>query len=121
MAENTMYTGSLMDSLAGENLISGTYPPAHTRMVEMESAGIVARGTVLSVDSSTGKYSVMASGGEAAAIVAQATEATDTLVDVYVTGCFYRDLLTVAEGYELTAEDEFNLQKNGPILLTNGI
>lgn len=58
--------------------------------------------------------------GTASAIVATDVEAGDIVVEAYVSGNFYRNMVTVAEGYALTEEDENNLRLAG-ILLTDGI
>lgn len=58
--------------------------------------------------------------GTASAIVATDTQEDDTVVEAYVSGIFYRNMLTVAEGYTLTDADENDLRLAG-ILLRDGM
>jgi hypothetical protein len=52
--------------------------------------------------------------------VATDTQEDDTVVEAYVSGIFYRNMLTVAEGYTLTDADENDLRLAG-ILLRDGM
>ena len=127
-----MITGGAIGTTGMDNLIAGTYPPAVAKIFDLREPGIIERGTVLGRDSN-GKYFVLgatetpegesepvAISGTASVIVADTTEEEDTVVSAYVSGCFYRNLLTVADGYTLTEADENNLRLGG-IHLRDGI
>lgn len=113
-------TGGVMDSIGADNLIAGVYPPPVVHTFDLKEADIIERGTVLSRETD-GTYAVLGTGtGTASAVVAETTDEEDTVVVAYVSGLFYRNTLTVGDGYELTADDENNLRLAG-ILLTDGI
>lgn len=113
-------TGGAFGSTKADNLVAGTYPPLNATVFDLKESGIIERGTVLSRESN-GKYAVLGTGtGTAAAIVAETTDETDTIVTAYIGGLFYRNLLVVGDGYELTEADEHNLRLAG-ILLKDGI
>jgi hypothetical protein len=127
-----IYTGGVIGTCGADNLIAGTYPPPVVKLFDLKEATEIKRGTVLA-RTAEGKYFVLGSAetvegeddpvtieGTASAIVATDTQEDDTVVEAYVSGLFYRNLLTVAEGYELTEADENNLRLAG-ILLTDGI
>lgn len=114
-------TPDLLGTTAEDNLIAGVSPATRVIAVDLTTSGVITRGTVMSRESD-GTYAVLGAGtGTAAGILAQDTEEDDVIAEIYITGFFCRDVLTVADGYELTADDEFNLRQAGPILLTDGI
>lgn len=126
-------TGGIFDTTGADNLVAGDFPGLVAKVFELKDKGIIERGTVLG-RGADGKYFVLgatqesetegedpvAIDGPAAAIVADTTTEDDDYVTAYVSGLFYRNLLLVADGYELTEEDEYNLRLGG-ILLTDGI
>lgn len=111
-------TGGIMDTLAADNLVASDYPGLVARALTLTTSAEIQRGTVLTRESD-GTYAVLGAGsGTAAAIVAVPTEEDDTVVEAYVSGCFYRNLLLPEN--TLTETDEFNLRLAGS-LLTDGI
>lgn len=125
-----------------DNLIAGVFPPAEFTGITiraLEEETLLARGTVLAVSSIDGKTVVLgteaapakAASGDNPAVPAETLTAAyilsdDTLVgteDVgaaaYRAGCFNTKALTVAEEYELTAEDRDNLRKYRIVLNDN--
>lgn len=116
MMERT--TGGRLDTFEADNLIAKLYPQPDTFVVELETAGAYARGTVLSLESD-GKYEVLGTdgaAGAAAAVLAEATLDEDTVAVAYRSGHLNRAALIVAEGYTMTAADEDALRRAGIFL-----
>lgn len=114
-------TGNKIGETGADNVLAGTYPPAKVVAVDITAGDVIERGTLLSREDD-GTYVTLGSGsGEAAAVMAQTTTEDDVIAEVYISGCFYRQKMIVADDYEITDDDEFNLQKNGPILLTDAL
>jgi hypothetical protein len=113
-------TGGVVGIFQPDDLIAKVYPPCDVFILELAKAGEHTRGTVLSREED-GTYAVLGAGnGTASAILAEDTDETDTTAEAYRSGHFYRNKLTVAEGYELTDADENNLRLAG-ILLSDGV
>lgn len=76
-------------------------------------AGVLSRGTVMAMDG--GKLVVMNTGKTPYGILCDDVDASaaDTVAEVYLSGCFNKGALIVAEGYELTAADVQELRKGG--------
>lgn len=85
---------------------------------DTKAGGTVEKGQVIDFDSTAGTYSVHATGGTPAAVLAEeasyAEDDTSLTVTVYTTGTF-RESEVVADP-ELTAADIDALQKNGIFL-----
>lgn len=123
-------TGGVIGTFTPDNLIAKPYPPVDAFIVELKTAGAYTRGTVLCLESD-GTYSVMGAStsgsgenkkltGTPAAILADDTAAEDTTASAYRSGHFFRNKLTVAEGYTMTDADEDNLRRAG-IFLSDGV
>ena len=67
-----------------------------------------------------GKLSVMAEGATPYGIMCDTVKVgdADEVVEVYLTGCFNKGALIVADGYELTADD-IQALRNGGIFVEN--
>ena len=80
--------------------------------------GKLARGTVVALDGSEAK--IMATGLTPHGVLCDDVDATDAtaVAEVYVTGCFNKAALIVADAYELTAADVQTL-RNGGIFVEN--
>lgn len=89
--------------------------PVHTQSVTLTAGqGVLKRGTVLTAD---GK--IMASGLTPYGILCDDVDtATETVAEVYVSGCCNKGALIVADGYELAAADVLAL-RNGGIYVEN--
>lgn len=98
-----------------DNLIANINIPLHTQGITLAAdQGVLKRGTVLTAD---GK--IMASGLTAHGILCDdADTATETVAEVYVSGCFNKGALIVADGYALAAADVLAL-RNGGIYVEN--
>ena len=106
----------VIGQFVSDKLFANTHIHAHTQGATIAAGqGVLKRGTVISAD---GK--IMATGLTAHGILCDDhdTEGTDTLAEVYVTGCFNKAALIVADGYELTAADITAL-RNGGIFVEN--
>lgn len=113
-------TGGMIGNLQSDNLIARTYPPVEVFVIDLKESGIIERGTVMSMEND-GTYTVLGTGaGTASCIIADTTVEDDVTATAYRTGHFYRNGLTAADGYELTAADENNLRLAG-ILLSDGM
>jgi hypothetical protein len=111
-----MMTENKIGSSGSDNLIAGTYPPVVAKLFDLKGSGIIQRGTVLSREDD-GTYAVLGTGsGTASVVVAETTEEDDTVVEAYVSGLFYRNMLNNT----LTEKEENELRLAG-ILLTDGI
>lgn len=109
------------------NLIIDNFPPADVFSVTVKSGeGELQRGSVLALDSTTGKMSHLAaeSTSELAAncILAENIDATsgDVVTLAYRTGHFAANQLITKSEYELTFKDKEALRKGG-ILLSDAI
>ncbi|MCM1299279.1 MAG: head decoration protein [Firmicutes bacterium] len=77
-------------------------------------AGTLKRGAVLARDED-GKLDIIGKGGKAYGILTDTIEVgdEDKPVTVYISGKFNRNKISVAEGYEMTIEDEDRLRSFG--------
>lgn len=93
-----------------DNLIANINIPLHTQSVTVTAGqGVLKRGTVISAD---GK--IMASGLTAHGILCDDVDtATETVAEIYVSGCFNKGALIVADGYDLTADNLAELRAIG--------
>lgn len=106
-------TGGLVGSTGSDNLIAKLIPAPDSFLVELKTAGAYKRGTVLSRESD-GTYEVLGAGsGKASVVLADDTLDGETTAVAYRSGHFNRLALIVAEGYELTADDENELRLAG--------
>ena len=120
MANNKRTTGGALGTLDADNLIASTFPPAEVFTIDIKTPGIIARGTVMSLESD-GKYEVLGAGsGTASCVLAEDAAEDDVIGVAYRTGHFYRNGLTVKDDYTLSATDENHLRLAG-ILLSDGI
>lgn len=106
----------IIGEVTHDNLIANIDVKTHTQGATIVAGqGVLKRGTVISAD---GK--IMAAGLTAHGILCDDhdTEGTDTFAEVYVTGCFNKAALIVADGYELSAADITAL-RNGGIFVEN--
>lgn len=104
--------------MTADNLIAKTDIPTKVQSVTVAAAqGEIKRGAVVALDGDTAK--VMASGMTPHGIICDDIDATEaTVAEVYVTGCFNKAALIVAEGYALTATD-IAAMRNGGIFVEN--
>jgi hypothetical protein len=113
-------TGGVVGTFQPDDLIAKVYPPCDVFILELAKAGAYARGTVLTREAD-GTYAVLGAGnGTASAILAEETDEEETTAEAYRSGHFYRNKLSVADGHELTEEDENNLRLAG-IFLSDGV
>lgn len=85
--------------------------PVHTQSVTLTAGqGVLKRGTVINT---TGK--MIATGDESplGILCDDVDTATDTVGEIYVSGCFNKGALIVADGYELSAENAMILRAAG--------
>lgn len=104
--------------MTADNLIAKTDIPTKVQSVTLAAGqGIIKRGTVVALAADEAK--IMASGMTPHGIICDDVDATEaTVAEVYVTGCFNKAALIVADGYELTATDIAAL-RNGGIFVEN--
>ena len=101
-----------------DRLIANIHVKTHTQSVTVAAGqGTMKRGTVVALDGTEAK--TMATGLTPHGVLCNDVDATEAAVaEVYVTGCFNKGALIVAEGYELTAADVLAL-RNGGIFVEN--
>lgn len=109
---------SIRDTVTGvsyDALIADSSVPALTKIVTLTAGqGILARGTILGITTSTGNAVVVKTGatdGSAAANCILADDNVDTTnaavnTTAYVSGVFTRDLLTVSTGDTVAVHEE---------------
>ncbi|WP_196601736.1 head decoration protein [Pectinatus frisingensis] len=109
---------SIRDTVTGvsyDALIADSSVPALTKIVTLTAGqGILARGTILGITTSTGNAVVVKTGatdGSAAANCILADDNVDTTnaavnATAYVSGVFTRDLLTVSTGDTVAVHEE---------------
>ena len=100
--------------LTHDNLIASTAVRLLTQSVTVASGqGVLARGTVVALDA--GKAKILNTGLTAHGVLCDEVDATsaDAVAEVYVTGCFNKDALIVADGYALTDADAKTLRDGG--------
>lgn len=113
---------ALYNSKVGEMTHDNLFASAEMRQICQSvtvaaGQGTLKRGTVVALDG--GKAKIMASGLTPHGVLCDTVDATaDEVAEVYVTGCFNKAALIVADGYELTAED-VNTMRNGGIFVEN--
>ena len=106
----------VVGSTGQDNLIARLTPPAETFGIKVAAGeGVLARGTVLAVNSA-GKYVIAGTADSSVScILADPVDASDTTEDAtavaYRSGNFNRAALIVKSGYTLTAADEDALRK----------
>ena len=109
-----------LGEMTPDNLIASIQVKQITGSVTVVSgAGVVKRGTVLAKNDE-GKMVVMADGLTPYGVLCDDVDATeaDVVGEAYLTGCFNKSALIVADGYELTADDVQAL-RNGGIFVEN--
>lgn len=111
-----------------DNLIAHIEPPAYTMAVKVKAgAGKLKRGSVLArgEDGNFVLYGTTGAGENAAVIGVpsailtvdvDATGEAAVAAVAYRTGCFNREAIILAEGYDLTAADEDALRNFGIVL-----
>ena len=105
-----------------DNLIANTAVKLITASATIVAgAGKLVRGTVLGINAE-GKLAVLGGDGLTAhAILCDDVDATaEAVAEVYLTGCFNANGVTVADNYTMTAEDIAAL-RNGGIFLENSV
>lgn len=108
-----------LGEMTPDNLIASIHVKHHTASGTIGAgAGEVKRGTVMALTG--GKLSVMTEGATPYGIMCDTVKvgAADEVVEVYLTGCFNKGALIVADGYELTAND-IQALRNGGIFVEN--
>ncbi len=105
-------------SVEQDDLIAGIYPPAVATGIQLAAGqGQLLRGTVLAVSADGCVVLSAATAGKAAYILTDDVDATEAAgTTAYRSGNFNTKALTVAEGYELTAEDRDSLRKYDIVL-----
>lgn len=107
-----------------DNLIAGVNPSAEVFTVELkEGQGVLERGTLLAVGSSSNGLEKISAGttGKANAVLAETVDTDETQTAIaYRTGHFNGNCLIVADGYEITAADKEALRIAG-ILLSDAV
>ena len=109
-----------LGEMVPDNLIASIHVKQITGSVTIASGvGELKRGTVLAMDDE-GKMVIMADGLKPYGVLCDAVDAseTDAVGEVYLTGCFNKDALNKATGYELTAGD-IQALRNGGIFVEN--
>ncbi len=113
---------SLLESYTPDNLIADNNHALATATVTVLSGeGKLVRGSVLMRDTNNKFVLADTSAGTAEVILAEDVDATsaDTVANVYVSGDFNTEALTVSSGYTLTEADIVNLKNAGIYLRTN--
>ena len=111
-----------LGEMTPDNLVASIHVKQITGSVIVASgAGVLKRGTVLAKDTA-GKMVAMAEGKTPYGILCDDVDATaaDEVGEAYLTGCFNKNALHVASGYELTDADITAL-RNGGIYLENSV
>lgn len=101
---------------------SSKYPVSKVLMPIATGSGVLKRGTALAINAA-GKCVILGTASATAAyILAEDIDATsaDVNAEVYRTGHFIKNALTVKEDYEITVTDVENFRKVG-IILDSGI
>lgn len=113
----TLYN-EVIGEFTPDKLIANIHVKTLTQSVTVAaSQGVLQRGTVLALDGTEAK--IMATGLTPHGVLCDDVDATEAAVaEVYVTGCFNKGALIVADGYDLTAADVLAL-RNGGIFLEN--
>lgn len=111
----------LVDSFTPDNLIAGNrHVIAGGTVTVANGAGKLARGTVLARNTANKFEAVNAElTGKAEVILASDVDATnaDAVAEVYITGDFNSNAVTVATGYTLSEADKLNLKNAGIYLI----
>ena len=107
-----------------DNLIASVHVGQHTASgVIAAGAGEIKRGSVLA-KGEDGALSLYSGGEGATPYGILCDDVTvgdeDTVVEVYLAGCFNKNALIAADGYELTADDIQTL-RNGGIFVENAV
>lgn len=108
-----------LGEMTPDNLIASIHVKHHTASGTIGAgAGEVKRGTVMALTG--GKLSVMTEGATPYGIMCDTVKVgdADEVVEVYLTGCFNKGALIVADGYALTAND-IQALRNGGIFVEN--
>ena len=97
---------NVIDKTEPDDLIVGTQPPARIGSgVLKANAGALKRGTILAKDESAEAYGILADDIEASE--------SDLPVDIYISGMFNANKLTVNAEYEIKESDKDTLRKYG--------
>ena len=108
---NTVFTQTYDDIIGG----TAVTPLLYNATVVFAAAGTIKKGTLLTLDSVTGKYAATVKAGTADVIMQKdvtMAAAGDVVAGVYVRGIFKRDKLVVADG-DTVATHEIELRKVG--------
>ncbi|MDD3534252.1 MAG: head decoration protein [Candidatus Cloacimonetes bacterium] len=91
-----------------DELLGGPEIPVLLANVTLASTNKVVRGTLLTLDGTTGKAAPTAKGGKATHIAAEDVDATtaDAVVTVYQSGRFNREKIIAASGDTVAAHEE---------------
>lgn len=114
---------ALLDTFKSDNLIANNSHAIVGGTVTVKSGeGKLVRGSVLMRDANNKFVLAAKSAGTAEVILAADVDATNAaaVAEVYLSGEFFENYLTVAKGYTLTEADRLSL-KNAGIYLVAGM
>ncbi|MBE7727021.1 MAG: head decoration protein [Enterocloster citroniae] len=129
-----------LESVGYDNLIAGVYPPTEVFSVKLKAGqGVLERGSLLAVGANGMELISATTTGKANAVLAEPVDTGEPVAQdgegigteeegdagtvmavAYRTGHFNPNVLIVADGYEITAEDKEALRIAG-ILLSDAV
>lgn len=100
-----------IDECKADNLIAKLHPPVIVQAGTLAEAARLERGTLMTQDAESGKWSVVSESKTPGAVVATTMKEEGTVAELYVSGHFYRSGL-LPEDFELTDAHRAALRKD---------